>query len=212
MANIIKKTTYEIDKPMQMAKMATLLKSHILKHELSVNIVNKNYVMVEGWQFAGGMMGLFPRIVKVENLGKDKWMAQAEIVNQKTDKVVSSGYAICSKEESKKSGFDEYAILSMAQTRAIGKAFRNLIGWVMKMTGYESTPAEEMKVNGKAKTTEEKVVENKAGAMLASEADKERIRKVASEIGIKKVNGLEGITKVVASRILLRLMEKKAKK
>jgi hypothetical protein len=34
----------------------------------------------------------------------------------------------------------------MAQTRAIGKAYRNLIGWVMKMTGYESTPAEEMKV------------------------------------------------------------------
>ena len=32
----------------------------------------------------------------------------------------------------------------MAQTRAIGKAYRNLLGWVMKLAGYETTPSEEM--------------------------------------------------------------------
>src|SRR6185369_14512327 len=40
--------------------------------------------------------------------------------------------------------FDEYAIASMAQTRAIGKGFRNLLGWLMKAAGVEATPAEEM--------------------------------------------------------------------
>lgn len=129
---------------MEMAKMATIVKQHIIKNNLYVSIVGKNYVLVEGWQFAGGLMGLFPRIVKVENIGTMKWLAQAEIVNFKTDKVVATGFAICSKEENKKASFDEYAILSMAQTRAIGKVYRNLIGWVIKMAGYESTPAEEM--------------------------------------------------------------------
>jgi hypothetical protein len=76
-------------------------------------------------------------------------MAKAEIVNSK-DEVLSVGYAICSKSESKKSSFDEYAVLSMAQTRSIGKAYRNLIGWVMKMSGYESTPAEEIKAGTEA--------------------------------------------------------------
>ena len=134
---------YSIDKPSEVSKMAVVLKKHIIANNLSVKITGKDYVMVEGWQFAGGLLGLFPRIVRVENIGTMKWMAQAEIVD-KSGKVVSTGYAICSKEEMKKKSFDEYAIVSMAQTRAIGKAFRNLIGWVIKMGGFESTPAEEM--------------------------------------------------------------------
>lgn len=139
--------SYAIDKPAEVVAMATVLKNHIVKHKLFVPIAGKNYAMVEGWQFAGGMMGLFPRVVEVENLSdgaKKKWLAKVEIVDRKTDKVVSVGMALCSNEESKKKSFDEYAVLSMAQTRAIGKAYRNLLGWVMKLAGYESTPSEEM--------------------------------------------------------------------
>ena len=138
------KKTYAIDKPFQMVQMATLLKEHIVKNELYASIAGKNYVMVEGWQFAGGLLGMFPRVVEVKELAPNKWMAEVEIINQKTDKVVGTGFALCSKTEKKKANFDEYAILSMAQTRAIGKAYRNLIGWIMKIAGYESTPAEEM--------------------------------------------------------------------
>jgi hypothetical protein len=32
----------------------------------------------------------------------------------------------------------------MAQTRAVGKAFRNQLAWLMKAAGFEATPAEEM--------------------------------------------------------------------
>jgi hypothetical protein len=52
--------------------------------------------------------------------------------------------AICSNKEMSKKGFDEYAIASMAQTRAIGKAYRNKMAFIMKMAGYEATPAEEV--------------------------------------------------------------------
>src|SRR3990167_5988926 len=99
--NKIQIKTYAIDKPLEMAKMATIVKQHIIKNNLYVPIGGKNYVLVEGWQFAGGLMGLFPRIAKVENIGTMKWLAQAEIVNPKTDKVVATGFAICSKEENK---------------------------------------------------------------------------------------------------------------
>lgn len=133
---------YELAKPGQMKMMASVLKDYIRKNDLSVTIANRQYVMVEGWQFAGGLMGLNPRIVDVKELGANRWMAQAEIVD-KTGRVVATGYALCSKSEGKKASFDEYAILSMAQTRAIGKAYRNLVGWVVKMAGFEATPAEE---------------------------------------------------------------------
>lgn len=225
MENKIQTKTYAIDKPMQMAKMATILKQHILKNNLSVQIVGKDYVLVEGWQFAGGLMGLHPRIVEVKEIGSMRWMAQAEIVNSKTKEVVGSGYALCSKAESKKASFDEYAILSMAQTRAIGKAFRNLIGWVIKMSGYEGTPAEEMNskiaiVNVKEATNQPKTDDN-LGGLMASQVDKDRITKVAKEMGLKTVGQLEkkvglkvdfmSMTKTQASRIYAELLNKQVK-
>lgn len=139
--------SYSLASPSSFTAMARVLKEHIVKNQLSVAIQGKQYVMVEGWQFAGGLLGTMPRIAEVTNLSKDdevKWMARAEIVEIKSGKVVATGFAICSKKESKKATFDEYAILSMAQTRAIGKAYRNVIGWVIKMAGYEATPSEEI--------------------------------------------------------------------
>lgn len=130
-----------------MAQMAVVLKSHIVKHQLYTPIAGRNYAHVEGWQFAGGLMGLFPRVVAVTDLSKgneSKWMAEVEIVNLKTGGIISRGFAVCSNSENKKKSFDDYAVLSMAQTRAIGKAFRNTVGWVMKLAGYEGTPKEEM--------------------------------------------------------------------
>lgn len=138
---------YSINSPQQMSEMATLLKTHIVQNKLYTNIKGRNYAHVEGWQFAGGLMGIFPIIKSVTDISKGaeiRWQAEVEIVNIVTDKVVGRGFAICSSKESNKKSFDEYAILSMAQTRAIGKAYRNLIGWVMKLAGYEATPKEEM--------------------------------------------------------------------
>lgn len=163
-AVVAKKDLYSLAKPSEMVQLAAILREHIKKNDLSVVIQGKNYTYVEGWQYAGGLMGLFPKIVSVKKQeGTDiAWVAEAQIINAKNNEVMSTGFAICSKKESKKSSFDEYAILSMAQTRAIGKAYRNLIGWVMKMTGYESTPAEEMKPDekevGKMFETAEKMI------------------------------------------------------
>jgi hypothetical protein len=139
---------YEITNQYQMAKMASVLREHIVKNNLSVKIIGKDYAMVEGWQFAGGLTGLFPVIIDTIELSKGneiKWKSICHIIRIKDDKQVARGDALCSNKESKKASFDEYAILSMAQTRSIGKAYRNLLGWVMKLAGYEATPAEEIK-------------------------------------------------------------------
>jgi len=138
---------YEISSVTQAADMASLLKGHIVKEKLYTKIGDKNYAHVDGWAYAGGLMGVIPRVVKVENLSsgtEKKWRADVELVRIKDGTVMGYGTALCSSAESRKRSFDEYAILSMAQTRAIGKAFRNTIGWVMKLAGYEGTPKEEM--------------------------------------------------------------------
>jgi hypothetical protein len=147
------KGNYDISAPSQMAAMAKVLKAHITAQGLSTLIMGKHYTNVEGWQFAGGLMGYFPKVVEVENLStgnEKKWRADVEIIRIKDGFVMGTGAAICSNAENKKKSFDEYAIMSMAQTRAIGKAYRNLIGWVMKLAGYEATPSEEMVKMGEA--------------------------------------------------------------
>ena len=183
---------YDLDKPTQLIIMAQTLKQHIIKNSLYVEILGKNYVMVEGWQFAGFLLGLFPKIIKVECLDKDKWFVQADIINTKDGSVVSSGFALCSKTEAKKSGFDEYAILSMAQTRAIGRAYRNFIGWIIKLAGYEGAPAEEMQKVNKAANPEKpepsadpgnKKIEELKGK-LKGETDKEKIADLKKRTGV----------------------------
>lgn len=142
---------YDIEAPAKMQAMGKVLKDYVVKNKLYTNIKGRNYAHVEGWQFAGGLLGLFPRVREVTNLSSGaefKWMATVDIINPKTSQVVSTGYAVCSSKEGTKKNFDEYAVLSMAQTRAIGKAYRNLIGWVMKLAGYEATPSEEMRKVG----------------------------------------------------------------
>lgn len=148
---LIKKEVYNLSNPTSMTKLAEVLKRHIKENKLTVNIQGKDYAMVEAWQFAGGMMGLFPKIVNVEKIeGQDiAYQAEAHIINVKNNEVMGSGFAMCSASETKggkKVRTDQYAVLSMSQTRAIGKAYRNLIGWVMKMTGNETTPAEEIQM------------------------------------------------------------------
>lgn len=139
-------STYNIQKMQDGVKVAKVLKGLILKEKLYTVIQNHNYVNVEGWMIAGSLIGYDAVVEEVTNYSTEKeikWGAKV-VIRDRKGAVVSVGYALCSSYESKKKTFDEYAILSMAQTRAIGKAFRNKIGWLMKLAGYEATVAEEM--------------------------------------------------------------------
>lgn len=66
------------------------------------------------------------------------------IENTITSRKVGAGYGLCSNLELAKSSFDEFAVMSMAQTRSIGRGFKNVIGFIMKAAGYAETPLEEM--------------------------------------------------------------------
>lgn len=134
--------------PASLMEFANTLKTFIVDQKLYVNIKGKNYVEVEGWQFAGAATGIMPVVVKVEHLAPTedmneiKYRAEVKLINKEGMKV-GYGVAVCSNKEEKKKDFDEYAIASMAQTRATGKAYRNTFAWLMKIAGYEPTPAEE---------------------------------------------------------------------
>ena len=136
-----------LSNPQAVIGFAGQLKQLIVENKLYTDIRGKNYVNVEGWQIAGAFTGLYPVVEAVENLSEGnfyKYRAEVSLRDKEGNKV-GYGVAICTNKEPGKTSFDEYAVASMAQTRAVGKAFRLKIGWLLKVAGYETTPAEEMR-------------------------------------------------------------------
>lgn len=130
-------------------KIADELVKFVKANDLSVDIAGKNYLYTEAWQFIGEtQLGLTHVPISCDRVVSDnpkeiKYKSVVEIFNQQGT-IISRGFAYCSNLEKKKTSFEEYAVASMAQTRGIGKAYRNILAWIVKMAGYEATPYEEV--------------------------------------------------------------------
>lgn len=90
------------------------------------------------------------KIVKEITADYFNYKCGCNVENVLSGRKVGAGYGLCSNLELAKSSFDEFAVMSMAQTRAVGRAFKNVIGFIMKAAGYAETPLEEM--DGQSKT------------------------------------------------------------
>jgi len=89
-------------------------------------------------------------VINVSNEQELKYQAKVTLWDMRHQTTVGAGFAVCSNKESGKKFYQEFAIMSMAQTRAIGKAYRNCLAWIIRAAGYEPTPAEEMDYNTNA--------------------------------------------------------------
>jgi hypothetical protein len=82
-------------------KMANELKEFIDQNSLSMVISNKNYALVEAWEFAGAQLGLVAIITDCQDVSKDlntsgdraliRYKATCEVVHMATGQVVSRG-------------------------------------------------------------------------------------------------------------------------
>jgi len=121
-----------------------LLVNVIDKGKLFSMISGKKYVRVEGWETLGALLLCSSEIIKTDEY-KNGYKAEAIIKNQ-DGKIIANGVGICLRTEKNWATRDDFAICSMAQTRAIGKAYRLGFAWIMSLAGYEVCPAEEMDV------------------------------------------------------------------
>jgi hypothetical protein len=71
------------------------------------------------------------------------WEACVEI-RTPSGVVVGRAEAMVSRTERTWSQRDDYAVRSMAETRAESRAYRRACGWIVNLAGYSPTPAEEM--------------------------------------------------------------------
>jgi hypothetical protein len=124
---------------------AKVLKNFLLKTNSVVKIGPSEHVRVGGWQFlaqlAGLSVGTSAEAVTLED-GDTGWKGHA--ILYKGGEQIGEADALCLRSERNWKNSDTYAICSMAQTRAISKAIKGVLGFVVVMAGYSDTPAEEM--------------------------------------------------------------------
>ena len=123
-------------------EVASALKDVISKQGLISNISGKQYPRCEAWTLLGTMLGVFPVCVWTKQV-EGGWEARVE-ARTKDGCIIGAADAQCLRAEKNWHNRDDFAIRSMAQTRATAKCLRMPLGFVMTLAGYEATPAEEM--------------------------------------------------------------------
>ena len=137
-------------------ELAVFVKQRAAKgRPIVVQISNKQYPLVECWTTMGAMMGVFPVTEWVHSEGnwaEGTYVATARVVARTLGgAVVGTGEGLCSQAEKLRGSQrwqDQYAVFSMAQTRAISKSLRMPLGWVVQLAGFEPTPADEVPPDG----------------------------------------------------------------
>ena len=135
--------------------LSDLIKSQgLVKKGLNKKDPEAEYVLVEGWEVLGTMLGIVPVTEIVESITNDKgkirgYKARAYLYRNPVmehGEIVSGTLIATTEASATVEGFqkDTASMMSMAQTRALGKCYRMALSWIMKMAGYEGTPAEEM--------------------------------------------------------------------
>ncbi len=122
--------------------VANALKGVIVKQGLVSKISGKEYPRCEAWTLLGTMLGVFPVTVWTKQV-EGGWEARVE-ARTRDGAIIGAAEAQCLRGEKNWANRDDFALRSMAQTRATAKCLRMPLGFVMTLAGFEATPAEEM--------------------------------------------------------------------
>ena len=127
----------------RVTKIANILKDVVEKQKMFFKFGEKKHVTIDGWNTLGSLLSILPAEDLVKKI-EGGYEAKVNLINKNTGIIVGSASAICLRSERNWEKRDDYAIRSMAVTRATGKAYRLAFSWIVTLAGYEPTPAEEM--------------------------------------------------------------------
>jgi hypothetical protein len=128
------------------ADHAAALADVVNRQKLFAIIKGKKHVTVDGWELLGSMVGIYAVLEHTERIEiEGTWGWKATVSARKADgSIVGRADALCMRSEKDWSSRDEYALCSMAQTRATSKALRAPLGFIVKLAGFSATPEAEI--------------------------------------------------------------------
>ncbi len=150
------------------SRAAKALTKIVEDNKWMVQIGKSKHLRVEAWMTLAHFYGITGKVRECHYIQFGNavgWEAVADAVRMSTGVAISSGEAMCLNDEDNWNVRPKYEwqngkrvkvgeepvplfqLRSMAQTRAISKALRNTLAWVVVLAGYSPTPAEEMTGN-----------------------------------------------------------------
>ena len=193
-ADVLNREVRMEDKLKLATDIADHLKDILKKQGLTVSLNKQDqdatYVTAEGWNTLGTILGTYARteIVEPVDFTKAKIAYRARVSIMQGENCLATAEAIADSNGFQK---QEHQIYSMAQTRAMGKAYRMAFSWIIKLAGYEPTPAEEMISEEKQKRKAEAKAKNsftpEQRKKLEKNKDKKKDTQSAIEVEAKDV-------------------------
>jgi hypothetical protein len=129
--------------------IADVIAPLIRERNLIKRIGASEHVYLEGWTLAGTMLGVFATTVRTWEIGDDDGYGATVEARTIAGALVGRADAVVMRNEEvggKRKWLEApaFQLISMCQTRGASKALRMPLGFVMKLAGYDTTPAEEM--------------------------------------------------------------------
>lgn len=156
---------------------------------------DKKHLEYEAWQFIAAMDGTTPSISKVRP-GNGGFIAEAELIDKRGEVIARAEASCMPADEPNWRNKPEYAIRSMAQTRALSKVCRVKYAWIARLGGYSPTPAEEIasefnrkREEGKSKKTGKTKQEPPSERPKDTDAAPDKTLDYVAEMAAKKVIG-----------------------
>lgn len=174
------------------SEVADALAAIIKDRSLFTVIGGKAHVHYEGWTTLGAMLGVTPVCEWTRPLEKG-WEARVE-VRTLDGRTIGAAESMCLTSEKRWAKADDYAVRSMAQTRAASKALASVLRFVVILRGYSGTPAEEMEPRSEPVTEESAelgAAKTKILEMWGEKADKRKMSKAKLTAQLRAVTTLE---------------------
>lgn len=165
------------------AKNAAKALGDVIRNKKKPVIFNgEQYLEFEDWQTVGRFYGVTAKIVSTEfvDFGAANGFLARAVALRPDGMEISAAEAMCLNDEPNWSKKPLFQLRSMAQTRACGKALRNVLAWVVVLAGYKATPAEE--------------IQDMANAQQQKPPIQQPKEKEQSAYGDKIITGIEDVT------------------
>lgn len=181
-------TLFRTDDPAEVLtraqQTAAALMPVVRERRLAVKIQNKEYLTVEAWQTLGAMLGVTP-VCEWTRPVERGW--EARVLARTLDgRTIGAAEAECLRDESRWRTADDYAVRSMAQTRATSKALSSVLRFVATLAGVEGTPAEEMPQGGAQRGSRATASARASAPRAVTAKQKGKINALLGEAGLSK--------------------------
>lgn len=137
-------TTDPVEIVARATKMANALSEVIRQKGLYKRIGDKDHIFVEAWTLCGTLLGITPVLEWSRPLPDGQGWEARVVAKTIAGSVVGAAEAMCTRKEGRWRNADDYALRSMAATRATSKALRSPLGFIVTLAGFNPTPAEEV--------------------------------------------------------------------